>query len=141
MLRLCRSTLLCTIITIALPLSASPCFGEEDASHRSLSLAEAQQIQAMFDETNWDINGGFEKLRHIFLHLSQSMGMIAKYVDVKEHGKEANPSPLIDEVLPDLLLHALQIANLYDIDIGDKYRERIEFLIHRNKMNKQAANP
>lgn len=140
MLRLRKPMLLCTIISIALPLSATPDFGEEDTPHKSLSLIEAQQIQAMFDETNWDINDGFEKLRHIFLHLSQSMGMIAKYVDVKEHGKEPNSSPLLNEALPDLLLHTLQIANLYDIDIGDKYRERIEFLIHRNSMNRQATH-
>jgi NTP pyrophosphatase (non-canonical NTP hydrolase) len=103
-------------------------------SHAAFNTHEMQQFQRAFDEENFQINDGFEKTRHILLHLMKSTGKMASYCEVKEHGKtEPDPSQLINEVLPDLLMHALQIANQYDIDLGAKYMERIEFITNRSK--------
>lgn len=97
------------------------------ANEKNLDTHDLQIFQSEFDEQHWQINAGFEKLRHILLHLVKTTGKVAAYCDVKEHGKiEPDPAQLIDEVLPDLLMHALQIANLYNVDLGEKYAERIE---------------
>lgn len=52
-----------------------------------------------------------------------------------EHGKETNSSQVMHEVLPDLLIHALQIANYYDVNLSEEYDERIQFIINRAKLN------
>lgn len=97
----------------------------------------AQEFQHVFDDQFFDINDGFEKIRHILLHLMKSTGKFATYCEAKEHGKEVDHTQLINEVLPDLLIHALQIANAYNIELGEKYLERINFLVERNRKQTQ----
>ena len=50
-----------------------------------------------------------------------------------QHGKiEPDASQLIDEVLADLFIHALQIANYYNVDLDEKYAERIQYIMDRS---------
>ncbi len=102
-------------------------------SYANFDTREIQQFQREFDEKHFQINNDFEKIRHVLLHLMKSTGKMASYCEVKEHGKEPDPKELIDEVLPDLLIHALQIANQFNVDLGAKYEERIEFIVKRAK--------
>jgi hypothetical protein len=37
-------------------------------------------------------------------------------------------SQMVSEVFPDLSIHALQIANRYEIDLAEKYVDRIQFI-------------
>lgn len=100
----------------------------------SLDTYSAQEFQESFDETHFEINQGFEKLRHILLHLVKTTGKMAAYCEAMEHeNRAADPSALIDEVTPDLLIHALQLANYYQTDLGQKYNERIAFLAKRKQ--------
>ena len=97
-----------------------------------IQTVDAQKFQDDFDEKYFEINQDFEKLRHILLHLVKTTGKMATYCEVMEHGKvKPDPSQLVNEVLPDLLIHALQIANYYHVDLGEKYAERIQFIINR----------
>jgi hypothetical protein len=96
----------------------------------------AQLFQSEFDEGYFEINHDFEKLRHILLHLVKTTGKMATYCEVKEHGKiEPDQSQLVNEVLPDLLIHALQIANYYHVDLGEKYAERIQCIKKRSSVS------
>src|SRR5579872_885997 len=91
-----------------------------------MDTTDAQRFQADFDDNYFEINRDFEKLRHILLHLVKTTGKMATYCEVMEHGKvDPDASQLVNEVLPDLLIHALQIANYYHVDLGEKYAERI----------------
>lgn len=110
-------------------------------SYASFDTLEIQKFQYEFDEEYFEINRDFEKLRHVLLHLMKSTGKIAAYCEAKEHkNKEASPISMIDEVLPDLLIHALQIANLYEVDLGEKYEKRIQFIIERSKGGKSVES-
>jgi NTP pyrophosphatase (non-canonical NTP hydrolase) len=102
-------------------------------SGESMNLKEMQKFQQDYDAEHFEINSGFEKLRHLLLHLVKTTGKMATYCESMEHGKETNSAPVIHEVLPDLLIHALQIANYYGIDLSVEYDERIQFLINRSK--------
>lgn len=103
-----------------------------------INTLDAQKFQADFDEEYFEINHGFEKLRHILLHLMKTTGKMATYCERMEHGKvESDPSVLINEVLPDLLIHALQIANYYQVDLSEKYMERVEEIIKRTGIKSQ----
>lgn len=109
----------------------SQCVASEN--NHAFDCKELQLFQKEFDEKYFEINEGFDKLRHILLHLVKTVGKMATYCEVKEHGKiEPDISQLADEVLPDLLIHALQIANHYHIDLGEKYIERIQYIINRS---------
>jgi NTP pyrophosphatase (non-canonical NTP hydrolase) len=97
-----------------------------------IDTQEAQKYQIEYDEKYFEINRDFEKLRHVLLHLMKTVGKAATYVEVKEHGrKEPDPAVLINEVAPDLLMHALQLANLLNIDLGEAYQKRIDSNIAR----------
>lgn len=103
-----------------------------------MNTQDAQQFQSAFDDEYFEINQDFEKLRHILLHLVKTTGKMANYCEVKEHGKvEPDSSQLVNEVLPDLLIHALQIANYYQVDLGAKYQERIQFIKDRSRASKK----
>ncbi len=99
----------------------------------AVNTGNVQQVQKDFDNEYFEINEGFEKLRHTLLHLMKTTGKIATYCEAKEHGKEPDLSPLVNEALPDLLIYALQIANLTGIDLGEKYDERLQALKERVK--------
>jgi hypothetical protein len=106
-----------------------------------MNTIDAQKFQEDFDEKYFEINNDFEKLRHILLHLVKTTGKMAAYCEIIEHGKvEPDPSKLVDEVLPDLLVHALQIANYYHVDLGEKYGERIQFIINRFNTNQSKTD-
>lgn len=109
-----------------------PCFlsGEE-----LINLQQRQRFQQEFDDEYFEINSGFEKIRHILLHLVKTTGKMAAYCESMEHGKEADPYQVVNEALPDLLIHAFQIANYYQVDLGEKYSKRIQFIINRAKSN------
>lgn len=107
-------------------------------SGTDLQIGQAQAFQREFDEQYFEINTGFEKLRHILLHLVDTTGKMAAYCEAKEHrNREASDMPMIDEVLPDLLIHALQIANHFQVDLGDKFDERIAWIVKKRHELKQ----
>ncbi len=109
----------------------SQCVLPEDI--KGIDFTVLQAFQKNFDEKYFEINHDFEKLRHILLHLMKTVGKMAAYCEIKEHGRtEPDSSEMIDAVLPDLLIHALQIANHYNVDLGEKYKERIQYIINRS---------
>lgn len=98
-----------------------------------LETASIQHFQQEFDAKYFEINSDFEKLRHILLHLVKTTGKMASYCECVEHGKiNQDESTLVNEVLPDLFIHALQIANYYEVNLGEKYQERIQYIIKRS---------
>ena len=98
--------------------------GDEDGQ-RLIDTENAQKFQSGYDERYFQVNKNFEKLRHILLHLVKSVGKMATYCEEMEHGRESDSSLVIHEVTPDLLFHALQLANYYQINLGDEYELRI----------------
>ena len=111
------------------PLSLA-CFSQLAAGEWP-DFSDHQQFQKELDGKYFEINEGFEKLRHVLLHLVKTTGKIAAYCECKEHGKEGDVDPITDEALPDLVMHALQIANLFEVDLGEKYADRVNFIVRR----------
>ncbi len=97
-------------------------------------LAAVQQLQRMYDDAMWDIEDpAFSKLRHIHLHLSITVGKIAKLVEPADHrahqGEPVDVRDLREELAPavaDLLIHAAQIANLVGSDLRDWLESRFK---------------
>lgn len=49
-------------------------------------------------------------------------------IDFSDMKLEPVSSQMVSEVFPDLSIHALQIANRYEIDLAEKYVDRIQFI-------------
>jgi len=103
------------------------------------NFSEIQKFQQEFDGEYFEIDEGFAKLRHILLHLVKTTGKMATYCEAIEHGKDYDSSSVINEVLPDLLIHALQVANHFNINLEEKYFERIQFIANRAALNQKES--
>ena len=98
-----------------------------------MDTKDLQQRQAEYDTNYWEHNASeLEKIRHITLHVGKLLGKLATYCERQEHGENYSPDQIRDEVVPDLVVYASQLANLLDVeDIGDKYLSRLEENIRR----------
>lgn len=91
-----------------------------------MNIRDAQDMQRGFDAHHWAVNGDKEaKLRHIALHLAVLLGKIGRHCERAEHQLQPPGDVLTDEVAPDLLIYALQIANLFDASLEDLYNSRL----------------
>jgi hypothetical protein len=90
-----------------------------------VKLPEAQENQREFDERYWDVGtaDSYAKLQHITFHLGIAIGKLSRYCERHEHGSESDAAVVRDEVTPDLLIYALQLANLTRVDLAWIMRE------------------
>ena len=92
-----------------------------------MDTKEIQEKQKQFDKDYWQINDpSFEKIRHITLHLVKITAKLANYCDKKEHGDQFPTEQIEKDVIPDLLKHSAQLANLMDVDLSEKYIKKLE---------------
>jgi len=94
-------------------------------------MKELQERQEEFDRKYWEHNEFGEKIRHINLHLGKLLGKISTYSEAREHGKEHSVDQIITEVVPDLLVYALQLSNLLGIELDTQYVTRLEDNVRR----------
>ncbi|SDG80461.1 hypothetical protein SAMN05216553_111333 [Lentzea fradiae] len=107
-----------------------------------VGLRSLQEVQKLYDDDMWEIDDPkFANLRHVHLHLSVTVGKLAKVVEPNDHksyrseqvdvpslGEELSP------VLADLVMHAAQIANMLGGDLG-------RMLVNRYKQNAARFAP
>lgn len=94
-----------------------------------LKLEELMEHQNQFDANNTEITSGFEMIRHTTLHLSKLLGKIAEYCETREHSDKSrysNVNKVTNEVIPDLLVYALQLSCEFDIDLEEVYLKRLQ---------------
>jgi hypothetical protein len=92
-----------------------------------MDLQELQKIQADYDTHYWEVDqSDMEKIRHITLHVGKLMGKLASYCEVAEHGKELPTDQIQNEVIPDLMVYAAQLANIFDLKLENQYTARLE---------------
>jgi len=95
-------------------------------------LSAGQKLQQVYDHDMWDIDDpSYEKIRHIHIHLSISVGKLAKLIEPADHkyhhGEGISESEIVAEmepILADLLMHCLQLANLGDNTLADMFLAR-----------------
>lgn len=101
------------------------------AAHVSSGLHALQAAQKQYDRAMWDISDPpFANLRHIHLHLSITTGKLAKLLEPQDHEFQrsadvaALASPDIAPIIADLLIHAAQLANAHNLDLGAVLAQR-----------------
>jgi hypothetical protein len=98
----------------------------------TVGLGALQDLQVKYDEEMWDINDPvFDKLRHIHIHLSVTVGKLARVLEPADHrihkGEEDSPTDMrdaLEPVLADLLMHAAQVANAVGSELPEALRAR-----------------
>lgn len=90
-----------------------------------MELKQLQQKQDEYDKVYWQHNASqLEKIRHISLHMGKLLGKLSTYCEGEEHGRSFPTRVIEKEVVPDLLVYSLQLANLLGIDLETTYLER-----------------
>lgn len=84
-----------------------------------MELEQAQELQTIFDERNWAHEAGTDTTEHTLLHLIKDAGRIATYSEAVQHGLEPSEDVLKEQVVGNLLMHALRLANNLGVDLED----------------------
>jgi transposase len=87
-------------------------------------LGALQRIQELYDAEMWDMDGPTHaKVRHIHIHLSKTVGRLASLIEAADHddfhGRYSGGSDNqeVANLIADMLMHAAQLADAYDVDL------------------------
>jgi hypothetical protein len=96
-------------------------------------LKALQEIQNRYDDDMWDIDHpAHAKVRHIHIHLSTTIGRLASLIEPADHdafhGRDSTDSAAdpgaVANLVADLLMHAAQLANCYDLELDSALARR-----------------
>ncbi len=97
-----------------------------------MDTKDLQKKQAEYDSNYWQHNSSeLEKIRHITLHVGKLLGKLSTYCERQEHGENYPTTQIQEEVIPDLQVYSLQLANLLGVDVAEQYLSRLEQNIKR----------
>jgi NTP pyrophosphatase (non-canonical NTP hydrolase) len=111
---------------------------DDPAEEVAAGLRALQDLQRRYDDEMWEIPGpAFSKLRHVHIHLSNTVGKFARALEPLDHQDHLSESidihSLREELAPlvaDLLIHAAQISSALDQDLPatlmDRYRRNAQ---------------
>lgn len=92
-----------------------------------LTLKKINKELLEFEKDFWVVSKDNEgKTRHIALHLGKLIGKIAEVTERREHSLKPDLKVLKSEVIPDLLIYALQLSNLFKVDLQTAFFKRLE---------------
>lgn len=91
------------------------------------SVGFLREVQDLYDREFWQHYGSdLEDIRHVGEHLGKLIGKLFTPVEAMEHGVSADWDQLDGEVIPDLLLWALHLANSRGLRLEELYHRRLE---------------
>jgi hypothetical protein len=105
---------------------------DELAQEAAAGLRALQDLQRLYDDAMWDISDPvFSKLRHIHIHLSNTIGKFARAIeplDHHDHRREGFDIQTISEAMgplvADLVIHAAQISTVLDQHLPEVLMDR-----------------
>jgi len=94
-----------------------------------VELLELQKVQRKHDEKfhhdvmSW---GRSKQIEHCAFHLSKLAGLFSTYCEKIHHGESYDVSRLTSDRVPDLMIFALKLANIFDLDLEQVYLKRLK---------------
>lgn len=105
---------------------------------QSKTLQQLQDDLKEFDKKYWVApEGKVGGTTHITLHLAKLLGKIGEVTERWDHGFNPDEDKIKEEVIPDLLIYAMQLAYLWDVDLESAYFKRQE----HNKKRVESWEP
>jgi hypothetical protein len=93
-----------------------------------MNKMDTKQIQKEIEEYDKiyseHIHSELADIRHVTLHLGKLMAKLCEYCEKQEHGQEFPTTKIEHEVIPDLLIYSVRLANRFNIDISKAFKER-----------------
>lgn len=93
-----------------------------------MELQELQEFQRRHDEGYHQDVMSFDRakqIEHSTFHLAKLAGIFGTYCEKMHHGEEFD-SAVMTERIPDILVFALKLANLFDLDLEQVYLDRLK---------------
>jgi hypothetical protein len=97
-------------------------------------------IQKRCDELSFSIHGKRfaelteqELLSHKCFHLGKAVGKLSTVCEIADHGETPPTALLTEEVIPDLIIYALQLANLYNLNLDEIFVRRMGYVLAKHK--------
>jgi hypothetical protein len=104
-------------------------------NNRIKPLNDLKELQRKIDLDSFRIKDkcyseleAIDILKHNCFHLVNLAAKVSSVCEKEEHSIDVSKQQIINEVIPDLIIYALQFANIFDVDLDNKYQERIEFV-------------
>jgi hypothetical protein len=105
----------------------------------AMIFANLRSLQQRCDQLSFSIHGKHvgelseaEILAHKCFHLGKALGKVSTVCEAADHGSACSTEKIVQEVVPDLIIYAMQLANLYDVDLDSLFVERIEHVLHKH---------
>lgn len=94
----------------------------------NMDTKDLQKAEKEFDEQNWYHKNLAipEQIKHITLHMGKLLGKLSTYCEKIDHNIDFSDEQIRNEVIPDLLMHALRLSNLLEEDLEELYKNRLE---------------
>lgn len=98
----------------------------------NVTLSSVVDMQRVFDAKNFVGGASAEaKRRHILFHVGILLGKLARAEERADHGQE-DFTIVVEEVVPDLVVYAAQLCDIFGVDLEHAYRDRLERVEARN---------
>lgn len=103
-----------------------------------MDTEELQKKQAKHDAEFWEHDASeLERIRHVTLHAGKLLGKLSAYCEAQEHGEKVSTVKIKDDVIPDLMIYSLRLANFLGVDAEEQFLARLKTV--REKKTAQNA--
>src|SRR2546428_5656386 len=101
-----------------------------------MELHELQKVQQDHDmQFHKDVMSGdrAKQIEHCAFHLTKISGLFSTYCEKVHHGEPYDLDKLVSDRIPDILIFALKLANMFNQDLEESYLRRIKSVEKRGK--------
>lgn len=102
----------------------------------ALPLQHLQKIVELVDRQSFFIRErryedltAHDVLRHDLFHLAKAVSKVAAWFEADDHYVSGELQPILQEVIPDLIIYATQIANKFELSLDNLMRQRLYFTL------------
>lgn len=102
-------------------------------------LAALQELQRECDELSFHIHDKemaeltlVELLNHKCFHLANLVAKVSRVCEQADHGVPPATEQIAREVIPDLIVYSLQLANRLGVEVSEALLERYRFIMYKH---------
>ncbi len=91
-----------------------------------MTLSELQQQRREADKNYWDNRETIDEwTRHVLERITKAADKMSDFCSQRARKVNVSDAVIRTEVIPDLLGYALQLANLFELDVEEQYQQRV----------------
>jgi hypothetical protein len=99
------------------------------SSYLRARVREIDRASFFVGSRRYDDLTAHEIIAHDLRHLVKATSKVAAYCDAHDHNADVGGGVLEREVIPDLIVYAVHLANALDVDIDDVLEQRLKYIL------------